>query len=118
MRYSLRTLLIAVALAPLLFAAVFWFVRPEPGSPEAMREFLLAIDTSDNNRIEWAARNCFVIGSRAKAYESAWGNLPQVIPTPFGAKWVFSTKGDFIVVVAIGGNPAVVRIVEVVGVVN
>ena len=70
MRFSLRTLLIAIGAVPLLIGVVVWTLWPERGSPRTIGEFQQALKSGSRSGIESATYYCFVEGSPAKRYQS------------------------------------------------
>src|SRR5688500_3589509 len=70
MRFSLRTLLIAIGAVPLLIGVVVWTLWPERGSPRTIGEFQQALKSGSRSGIESATYYCFVEGARRQSATS------------------------------------------------
>ena len=120
MKYRLRTLLIVLCVSPLVIAAAYWALWPEPGSPAEIKRFERALASGSRARIEWATSRCFAPGVPAKRYDSlfakaatvhrgdGFASFPKtakVYEFPGGGS---SVEGDCGVFVAVDGDPLII----------
>jgi hypothetical protein len=126
MKYSLRSLMVAVLVLPPLLALVIWRFIPAPpekrGTAEDMKAFLRAVKKPNSSEIYEATERCFVVGALASRYEALFAKADQkgvpdsYIPfSPTATQYVFwcagmapgsgDEEGDAYVVVVIDGKP-------------
>jgi hypothetical protein len=116
MRFSLRALLIALGILPLVIGAVVWNFWPERGSPSAISAFERALASGSKSRLEWAAYCCFVPGLPEKRYQTLLAKAKYVHPGdhfgyPKTAKvYEFpAEEGKYGVLVVVDGQPPIIH---------